>query len=154
MNKLLPLLIVLAFASCKKDNDTTSLLTRSWQVTAITTKAAAGESISMVINSCDDSRIYTFRQDDSFLSEPSAGCILNGPTDVLNGTWTLIDKKILKVEAQGGSSGMYLDSDIVMLTKSKLVLRTWITPDGRAGVRSGGGGGFAGSKVITEFSAR
>ena len=154
MNKLLPLLIVLAFASCKKDNEKTGLLTRSWQLTAMTTKTAAGESISMVINSCDDSRIYTFRQDGSFLSEPSAGCILNGPTDVLNGTWTLIDKNILKVEAQGGISAMYLDSDIVMLTKSKLVLRTWLTIDGRAVFRGGGGGGFGGSQMITEFSVR
>lgn len=61
----------------------------------------------------------------------------------------MIDKKILKVEAQGASSAMYLDSDIVMLTKSKLVLRTWITLDGRAGVR-----GASGGEIVTEFSAR
>ena len=145
---------MLAFADCKKDNDKADLLTRSWQLTAMTTKTAAGESISMVINSCDDSRIYTFRQDGSFLSEPSAGCNLNGPADVLNGTWTLVDKNILKVEAQGGSSAMYLDSDIVMLTKSKLVLRTWLTVDGRAVFRGGGGGGFGGLQSIAEFSAR
>ena len=154
MNKVLLLLIVLAFAACKKDNDATGLLTRSWQVTAITMKTETCEKISRAINSCDDSRIYTFRQDGSFLSEPSADCILNGPTEVFNGTWTLIDKNILKVDAQGGSSAMYLDSDIVMLTKSKLVLRTWLTLDGRAVFRGGGGGGFGGLQSIAEFSAR
>jgi hypothetical protein len=155
MIKVLPLIIVLAFAGCKKDNGKTDLLTRSWQVTAITMKTA-GETIPRAINSCDDSRIYTFRQDGSFTSEPSAGCILTGPADVLNGTWTLIDKKILKVEARGGSGAMYLDSDIVMLTKSKLVLRTWITLDGREGVRGGTGGfgGGVGSQLIIELSAR
>ena len=158
MKKVLPLLMVLAFAGCKKDNDTTGLLTRSWQVTAITMKTAADETISRVINSCDDSRIYTFRENGSFLSEPSPGCIINGPTEVLNGAWKVFDKNILKVEAQGGSSAIYLDADIVMLTKSKLVLRTGITLDGREGVRGVGGGGFGGgfgvSQLITEFSAR
>src|SRR5687768_12085416 len=99
MNKVLVLLIVLAFAGCKKDNDTTALLTRSWQLTAMTMKTTTGESISRIINNCDDRRTYTFREDGNFLSEPSAGCISNGrPTDVLSGTWTLIDKKILKAE--------------------------------------------------------
>lgn len=155
MSKVLLLLIVLAFTGCKKDNDTTGLLTRSWQVTAITMKTETGEKISRAINSCDESRVYTFRQDGIFLSEPTPGCILNGPTEVFNGTWTLIDKNILKVEAQSGSSAMYLDSDIVILTKSKLVLRTGLTLDGRAGVRGGGTGGFGGlgSQLIIEFSA-
>ena len=154
MNKLLPLLLLLALSGCKKDDNTTDLLTQSWQTTAVIVKIADGSTISRDISSCDNNRIYTFQKDGSFLNEPTPGCISSGPAETYNGTWTLIDKKILKVEAQGGSSGMYLDSDIVMLTKSKLVLRTWITPDSRAGVRSGGGGGFAGSKVITEFSAR
>jgi hypothetical protein len=155
MKKFLPLLAIVIFSGCEKGNDATDLLTRSWQITAMTMKTATGENISRIINNCDDNRIYTFRQDGSFLSEPSAGCILNGSTDVLNGTWTLIEKKILKVEARGGSSAMYLDADIVMLTKSKLVLRVGLTADGRAGVRVGGGG-FAGdgSQLITEFSAR
>jgi hypothetical protein len=155
MNKVLPLLIVLAFAGCKKDNDTAGLLTRSWQITARTTKTNADVSIPMDISSCDYNKIWTFKKDGSFSSEPSPACVANGFVDVFNGTWILTGDKTLKIEAQGGSGAMYLDADIVMLTKSKLILRTWLTLDGREGVR-GGGGGFAGagSQVITEFSAR
>ena len=116
-------------------------------------KIADGSTISRDISSCDNSRIYTFRKDGSFLNEPTPSCISSGPAETYNGTWTLIDKKILKVEAQGGSGAMYLDADIIMLTKSKLILSTGLTIDGREGVR-GGGGGFAGSQVITEFSPR
>ena len=45
MNKLLPLLLLLAFSGCKKDDNTTDLLTQSWQTTAITVKIADGSTI-------------------------------------------------------------------------------------------------------------
>jgi hypothetical protein len=67
MNKLLPLLLLLAFSGCKKDDNTTDLLTQSWQTTAITVKIADGSTISRDISSCDNNRIYTFRKDGSFL---------------------------------------------------------------------------------------
>jgi hypothetical protein len=155
MNKVLLLIIVLAFAGCKKDNDTTDLLTRSWQITARTTKTNAGVSIPMDISSCDDKRIWTFKKDGSFSSEPSPNCVANGPVDILNGTWVVIDNKILKVEAQGGSNALYVDADIVKLTKSRLILRIGLTLDGRESIRVGDGG-FGGyeSQLITEFSAR
>lgn len=153
MYKFLPLLMVLAFAGCKKDNDTTDLLTRSWQITAITTKTNRGVSIPMDISSCDYNKIWTFRKDGSFSAEASSNCVSNGPVDILNGTWILVDNKILKIDAQGGSSAMYVDADVVRLTKSKLVLRVGITIDGRAGVRVGSSE-FTGAQMITELSAR
>ena len=146
MSKLLPLLFLLAFAGCKKDDNNTDLLTRSWQVTAFTIKTASGDRIEKVVRSCDENRIYTFRRDGSFLSEPSPGCITNGTSENYVGTWTFIDKKILKVVASGG---VYFDTEILMLTRSKLILHTGITLDGREGVLGGSGG-----EIFTEFFAR
>ena len=148
MKKLLPLLIVLLFAGCKKDTE--SLLTRSWQITAVTTKTSTGDRIPRNISSCDNNKIWTFKDDGSFSTEPSPDCIANGFVDVFNGKWVLTDGKMLNIEAYGGSGAMYFDTEIVEIKKSKLILRTWLTLDGRAVAR----GNRSNSHVITEFSPR
>ena len=155
MNKLLPLLIVLAFAGCKKDNNTTDLLTRSWQITAVTTKTNDGVSTPWNISSCDENKIWTFKNDGNFSMEPLSNCISNGFVDVFNGRWILTDDKILTIDAQGGNGAIYFEAEIVKLTKSKLIIRVWLTLDGRA-VFPGNSGGFgrAGFQQITEFSPR
>ena len=137
MNKVLPLLIVLAFAGCKKDNDATGLLTRSWQITAI----RVGNTISSSPNSCIENRIWTFQKDGSFLSEPSPNCTPGGADFIINGTWNLVDNKTLKIE--GGGS---LEAQIVLLTKSRLVLRRE--------ANLGGGGGSRLEETIFEFASK
>jgi hypothetical protein len=121
MKKMLPFLIAFAFIGCKKDDDhTVDLLTRSWQMTAIT----AGNSTPSLPSGCSQNRIWTFQKDSSFLSQPSPTCTADGPGFILNGKWSIDDNKVLKVQAQGGFAAMALAAHIVTITASKLVLHT------------------------------
>jgi hypothetical protein len=142
MKKFLPLLIVMAFASCKKGNDTKDLLTRSWQIIAITVKRSGGIATPMDISLCSQNRIWSFQKDGSFANVPSPNCTPDGLDYTLNGNWNLIDNKTLKIESQGGIAAMYLEAQIITITKSRLVLRR--------SNNSGGGGGFL-EEVETTF---
>jgi hypothetical protein len=61
--EILPLLFVAVFAGCKKDAD--ELLTRSWKITAITSKTN-GVSTQENVSMCSANRIWTFSEDKSF----------------------------------------------------------------------------------------
>ena len=148
MNKLLPLLLLLIFAGCKKDDNTTDLLTRSWQTTAVTVKTN-GITSSEDISLCSVNRIFTFRKDGSFLNEQSPGCTPTGSSYVFDGTWSLTDKKNLRAVAQNGGSEMVFEGEIITLTNSRLVIRTIVDVFG-----GGGRAGFPISEVTNDFAPR
>lgn len=66
MKKFLYFLVVLAIVSCKKDDNTTELLTRSWQTKSITRKLEGGDNITMDISSCEANRIILFEKTVAF----------------------------------------------------------------------------------------
>lgn len=79
-------------------------------------------------------RIWAFRDDKSFLNEPSPNCTPDGiPNLSLSGTWSLPDNNTLKLDY----STAYVQMQIVTLTKSKLVLRTTVVGGGGLGGGSG-----------------
>jgi hypothetical protein len=146
MKKILPLLSVLIFLGCEKDDYTENILSRSWQITAVSAETD-GVRRTLNVSSFDEKRIFAFRKDGSFLNEPSPGCTSSWPSDVFTGTWSLVDNKILRAEGQAASAAMFFQGEIIILTKSKLVVRSTVDP-------FGGGSGRPFSEVTTVFSSR
>ena len=111
MKKLLPLVLLFLFFSCKKEeaekNNNAQLLVRSWKMTAWSVltplQGTPLEGVStnwMGASACVSDKIQMFNRDGSFLHAKAATC--NGDSDY-NGVWSLSDNNTkVNVKYVGG----------------------------------------------------
>jgi hypothetical protein len=145
MNRILPLLILVALLGCKKDNSTSDLLSKSWRLNARTILTPGNAVNWFHPGTCRSDMIWTYKSNGDFLMEPSGSCISGTSTliDTVFGKWTLIDNKTIRLEPIAtGLAFEAFEFKITRLTSSQLVvLRSENNSlDGRAG-----GGGYRAS---------
>ena len=129
MKKLLPLLILITFLGCKKEdvesNNNAQLLLRNWKMTGWTvltplegTPLAGVSTNWMGASACVSDKIQRFNKDGSFLHAQASTC--TGDRDY-NGVWTFSDNNTtVNVKYVGGG---YADFSYKIMELNVLKLR-------------------------------
>ena len=126
MKKYLPLLLIVSFLSCKKEDidNTPVLLSKSWRMTEWTVLTPlSGTPLDgtsqnwMGANLCVTEKIQTFKLDGTFIHEKTTTCVNDND---FTGLWTLSDNnKVVNVNYVGGGY-VNFKYNIVEITTSNL----------------------------------